>query len=115
MIHFIAVTEPGSFQKSSSVNLSAQDVDGWTVIHYIVNPLPEFCYTNTVILNLLADVGAPLDIPNAAGETPLQMASKLQRGVLVDALQKLLKTPEDQKVYVVHLNTTHIHNLCFKI
>ena len=100
MTFIIAVIEPGSFQKTSSVNLASQDVDGWTVIHYIVNPLPEFCYTNTVILNLLAEVGAPLDIPNAAGETPLQMASKLQRGVLVDALQKLLNTPEDQKVCI---------------
>lgn len=93
-------TEPGTFQKTTSVNLAAQDVDGWTVIHYIVNPLPEFCYTNTVVLNLLAELGAPLDTPNTAGETALQMASKLQRSVLVDALQKLLKTPEDQKTKV---------------
>lgn len=94
----VADAELGTFQKTSSVNLAAQDVDGWTVIHHIVNPLPQFCYTNTVVLNLLAEMGAPLDTPNTAEETPLQMATKLQKGVLVDALQKLLKTSEDQKV-----------------
>lgn len=94
----ISDVEPGTFQKTSTVDLSAQDINGWTVIHHIISPLPEYCYTSVVILNLLAELGAPLDTPNASNETPLQMAQNLQRGNIVNALQKLLKTPEDQKV-----------------
>ncbi|CAL1296048.1 unnamed protein product [Larinioides sclopetarius] len=92
--------EPGSFQKTSTVNLAAQDTNGWTVVHYLVDPMPDYCYANTSLLNFLAELGAPLDTANAAGETALQMAVRLQREILVTALQKLLNTPEDQKIKI---------------
>ncbi|KAF8788729.1 Poly [ADP-ribose] polymerase tankyrase like protein [Argiope bruennichi] len=92
--------EPGSFQKTSAVNLAAQDANGWTVIHYLVDPMPDYCYANTALLNFLAELGAPLETANAAGETALQMAVRLQREILITALQKLLNTPEDQKTKI---------------
>ncbi|GFT42008.1 poly polymerase tankyrase [Nephila pilipes] len=92
--------EPGTFQKTSTVNLAAQDANCWTVVHYIVDPLPDYCYANTSLLNFLAELGAPLDTVNSAGESPLQMATRLQREILVTALQKLLNTPEDQKIKI---------------
>ncbi|XP_035216657.1 poly [ADP-ribose] polymerase tankyrase-like isoform X2 [Stegodyphus dumicola] len=102
-----ADVEPGSFQKTSSANLAAQDCDAWTVIHYIVAPLPDYCYSNTALLSLLAEVGAPLDSVNAVGETPLQMAINLKREVIATALQKLLNTPEDQKIKI-ELSLPHV-------
>nr|XP_042896391.1 poly [ADP-ribose] polymerase tankyrase isoform X4 [Parasteatoda tepidariorum] len=90
--------EPGSFQKTSNVNLAAQDSKGWTVIHHLVDPLPDYCYANCVMLNFLAEMGASLDTVNAAGESPLQMASRLKRDILVTALERLLKTPDNQKI-----------------
>ncbi|GIY18397.1 poly polymerase tankyrase [Caerostris darwini] len=92
--------EPGSFQKTSTANLAAQDVNGWTVVHYIVDPLPDYCYANTSLLNFLAELGAPLDTVNVAGESALQIATRLQRDILVTALEKLLNTPEDQKIKI---------------
>ncbi|GFY74230.1 poly polymerase tankyrase [Trichonephila inaurata madagascariensis] len=92
--------EPGTFQKTSTANLAARDNKGWTVVHYIVNPMPDYCYANTSLLNFLAELGAPLDTVNNDGESPLQMATRLQRKVLVTALQKLLNTPEDQKIKI---------------
>ncbi|KAG8179654.1 hypothetical protein JTE90_017793 [Oedothorax gibbosus] len=92
--------EPGTFQKTSPLNLSAQDANGWTVLHYLVDPLPDYCYSNTALLNFLAELGAPLEAATGAGETPLQMAARLQREVLVVALQKLMNMPEDQKIKI---------------
>lgn len=92
--------ETCTFPKTSTVNLAAQDDNGWTVVHYIVDPIPNYCYANTSLLTLLAELGAPLDTVNAAGESPLQMATRLQRENLVTALQKLLNTPEDQKIKI---------------
>ncbi|GFR16104.1 poly polymerase tankyrase [Trichonephila clavata] len=92
--------EPGTFQKTSTANLAARDNRGWTIVHYIVNPMPDYCYANTSLLNFLAELGAPLDTVNNDGESPLQMATRLQREVLVTALQKLLNTPEDQKIKI---------------
>ncbi|GIY73435.1 poly polymerase tankyrase [Caerostris extrusa] len=80
-----------------TANLAAQDVNGWTVVHYIVDPLPDYCYANTSLLNFLAELGAPLDTVNVAGESALQIATRLQRDILVTALEKLLNTPTGPK------------------
>ncbi|XP_054722688.1 LOW QUALITY PROTEIN: uncharacterized protein LOC129232581 [Uloborus diversus] len=103
----ISEVEPGTFQKTSNIDLAAKDCKGWTVIHHLVDPFPDYCYSSSVLLHLLAEFGAPLDTANAAGETALQMAWKLQRTLLVAALQKLSNTPDEQKKKIELSFPTH--------
>ncbi len=55
-------------------NLDAQDREGKTVVHYVVNPLPFGSYENVDLLELLAKKGCKLDIKDSAGNTPLHYA-----------------------------------------
>ncbi|GAB6020532.1 hypothetical protein CHUAL_003215 [Chamberlinius hualienensis] len=76
--------------KSSKVSLSQTDGHGWTVIHHLIRPFSCGTYDNADILHLLAEAGAPLDISNTAGFSPLQMAVQGRAHQLALALQKLL-------------------------
>ncbi|XP_013787560.2 serine/threonine-protein phosphatase 6 regulatory ankyrin repeat subunit B-like, partial [Limulus polyphemus] len=91
------------FQKNSSVDLTKQDKNGWTVIHHLVCPHPNFTYSDTTLLYLLAKVGAPLNTPDNTGLTPIQLAVRQQAENLVNALQELLKVPTAEQV-TLHLN-----------
>ncbi|XP_064602038.1 poly [ADP-ribose] polymerase tankyrase-like isoform X2 [Liolophura sinensis] len=61
-------------EKTSTINLSATDRQGWTAIHHLVCPLELGTYDNEEILYVLAKAGAPLLQKDSAGLTPLDHA-----------------------------------------
>lgn len=80
-----------AFKQMSSADLNLRDLEGWTLIHHLVAPLPNHTYTNSeVILKLLAQVGVPLNIADNQGVTPLQMAINRGVKVIADTLQELM-------------------------
>lgn len=84
-----------TFKKSTSVDLSLVDHRGNTVVHHVVAPTPNFTYSNSdTIIRLLASAGAPLDVVNSAGKTPLQLAIDRKAEKLIQTLKDLL--PEDK-------------------
>lgn len=85
-----------NFKKTSAVDLTHQDIYGWTALHHVVAPLPDCTYTCPAMLHLLAHVGAPLDTPDLNGVTPLHLAAARGVASLTLALQALLKLPHDQ-------------------
>ena len=54
------------------------DLDGKTVIHYVINPLPYGTYENTKILDILIKSGAPINQKDNFGHTPLYYAKTEQ-------------------------------------
>lgn len=87
---YISLTEEfESVEKTSSVDLQAKDSNGWTVMHHLVSPLEYGTYDNEEIFYVLSKVGAPLNVENSKGETPLKMA--LRNGAL-----KLTKRLQDK-------------------
>lgn len=84
-------------KKTSQVDLSHKDIMGRTIIHHIISPFNEFSYNDMSILKLLAHVGAPLDLPDKDGNTPLQLALKNKAENALETLQMLLKIPLDNQ------------------
>lgn len=76
-----------NFKKTSAVDLTHQDIYGWTALHHVVAPLPDCTYTCPAMLHLLAHVGAPLDTPDLNGVTPLHLAAARGVASLTLALQ----------------------------
>ncbi|KAJ3208464.1 hypothetical protein HDU67_006706, partial [Dinochytrium kinnereticum] len=68
------------------LDLSAEDTDGRTCIHYVVDPEVIASYENIDILKALAAKGAPLDSQDNQGLSPLQYAKKHR----IDSLAKEL-------------------------
>ena len=84
-----------TFKKSTSVDLSLVDHGGNSVVHHVIAPTPNFTYSNSdTIVRLLASAGAPLDVVNSAGKTPLQLAMDRKAEKLIQTLKDLL--PEDK-------------------
>ena len=84
-----------TFKKSTSVDLSLVDHGGNSVVHHVIAPTPNFTYSNSdTIVRLLASAGAPLDVVNSAGKTPLQLAIDRKAEKLIQTLKDLL--PEDK-------------------
>ncbi|XP_076308551.1 LOW QUALITY PROTEIN: poly [ADP-ribose] polymerase tankyrase-like [Tachypleus tridentatus] len=90
------------FQKISSVDLTKQDKNGWTVVHHLMCPHPNFTYSDTTLLYLLAKNGAPLNTPDNTGLTPIKLAVRQQAENLLDALQELLKVRTTDQI-TLHL------------
>lgn len=98
-----------SFQKSTPVDLSLVDNEGNTVVHHAVCPLTSFSYLKgDVVIRLLANAGAPLNIANASGKTPLQLAQERKAEKLARALVEKLKDviPADKHPKVVDASAT---------
>lgn len=84
-----------TFKKSTAVDLSLIDHDGNTVVHHAVAPMANFTYSNSdVIVRLLSSAGAPLDIVNTIGKSPLRLAIERKTEKLIQTLKDLL--PEDK-------------------
>lgn len=94
-----------TFKQTSPADLSIRDNYGWTVVHHTVSPAAEYSYlTASVIIRLLAQVGAPLTAPDERGVTPHQMAYQRGLSTVVDSLQELIPSEESPpKVKVEHL------------
>jgi len=94
-----------TFKQTSPADLSIRDNYGWTVVHHTVAPAAEYSYlTASVIIRLLAQVGAPLTAPDERGVTPHQMAYQRGLSTVVDSLQELIPSDESPpKVKVEHL------------
>ncbi|XP_078675989.1 poly [ADP-ribose] polymerase tankyrase-like isoform X2 [Branchiostoma floridae x Branchiostoma belcheri] len=71
-------------------DLGAMDNKGWTVVHHLVQPMEYGSFENVEILELLHKEGAPLDVKDKAGKTPLDYAQGLGYMKLVETLHKLL-------------------------
>ncbi|XP_067142710.1 poly [ADP-ribose] polymerase tankyrase-like isoform X2 [Centruroides vittatus] len=84
-------------KKTSQVDLAHKDIMGRTVVHHIISPFSEFSYDNVSVLKLLAHVGAPLDLPDKEGNTPLQLALRNKAENAIEALQTLLKVPPENQ------------------
>ncbi|CAF5105428.1 unnamed protein product, partial [Rotaria socialis] len=66
------------FQKTSSINLNAIDIDGRTCIHHLVQPFADGSYKNNIdILRLLHSCGASLAIADSSGLKPLDYAIRI--------------------------------------
>lgn len=89
-----------TFPKKSKVNVNASDREGWTVMHHIVCPLEYGTFDNIELAKILANAGAPLNRPNNAGETPLEMAVRTGATKLTQALQILLDVSKDTWVNI---------------
>lgn len=65
-----------NLRKTSDADLSRQDMQGWTVVHHAVAPLPTYSYVATSsLLQLLARLGATLDTADTGGLTPKLLAT----------------------------------------
>ncbi|XP_066280586.1 poly [ADP-ribose] polymerase tankyrase-like isoform X1 [Branchiostoma lanceolatum] len=71
-------------------DLGAMDNKGWTVVHHLVQPMEYGSYENVEILELLHKEGAPLDVKDKAGKTPLDYALGLGYMKLAEAINRLL-------------------------
>ncbi|XP_022239134.1 tankyrase-like protein isoform X2 [Limulus polyphemus] len=91
------------FEKTSGVDLTKQDKNGWTVMHHLICPHANFTYSDTTLLYLLAKVGAPINTPDNTGLTPLQLAVSRQAESLLIALQELLKVPFNEQVNSLYM------------
>ncbi|KAL4238217.1 hypothetical protein ACF0H5_002929 [Mactra antiquata] len=90
-------------EKTSSVDLSATDKAGWSVIHHVVSPLEYGTFDNEEILYVLAKAGAPLTTENKEGLTPLKMALKVGAANIARRLQSLLNIEADKQEKVSSL------------
>ncbi|CAF3181779.1 unnamed protein product [Rotaria socialis] len=78
------------FQKTSSINLNAIDIDGRTCIHHLVQPFADGSYKNNIdILRLLHSCGASLAIADSSGLKPLDYAIRINCEHLHTELKKL--------------------------
>ncbi len=55
-------------------SLTVLDTKGKSLIHHIVSPMKFGFYQNTKLLNYFAGVGAPLNIKDKEGHTPMYYA-----------------------------------------
>lgn len=78
---------------TSDLDLKAQDNQGWSVLHHLVNPLEHGCFENVQLLKMLVDAGADLSAKDRSGMTALDHAVKKGAATLVDAMQVLMKIP----------------------
>ncbi|WAR19580.1 TNKS1-like protein [Mya arenaria] len=88
--------------KTSPVNLAAVDNAGRNVVHHLVCPMDYGTFECEDHLYMLARAGAPLDIKDAAGDTPLQLALKNGAPRLVKRLQSLLKVESEKQEKVTY-------------
>lgn len=80
-----------TFKQMSSADLKVTDNKGWTVTHHLVAPLEELSYHKSdVIIRLLAQVGAPLNLPDKNGLTPLHLATERNLRRVIETLQELI-------------------------
>lgn len=80
-----------TFKQMSNADLKIVDNDGRSIAHHLVAPLDDISYHRSdVILRLLAQVGAPLNLPDNNGESPLDLAIKRQLRRVIDTLQELI-------------------------
>ncbi|XP_052272329.1 poly [ADP-ribose] polymerase tankyrase-like isoform X2 [Dreissena polymorpha] len=63
-------------EKTSNLNLDAQDKAGWSVVHHLVSPLVYGSYDNEELLYILHKAGASITLENKHGDTPLAQAIK---------------------------------------
>ena len=90
--------------KTSSIDLSKVDSQGWTALHHAVCPLADATFDNAEIVFLLCKSGAPLEVKNRAGETPADLAKKHNAEKIFRQLQKLGLQTEEPFVMVRYLN-----------
>ena len=87
-----------TFKQMSNADLKIVDHDGRSIAHHLVAPLQEISYHRShVIVRLLAQVGAPLNLPDNNGQTPLHLAIQRQLRRLVDTLQELIDDESGKK------------------
>ncbi|GFR67750.1 poly [ADP-ribose] polymerase [Elysia marginata] len=90
--HVSQITKERVFEtvpKTSSVDLSKADPQGWTALHHAVCPLAAATFDNTEIVFLLCKAGAPLEVQNKAGDTAADLARKHNSEKIFRQLQKL--------------------------
>ena len=85
-------------KKTSSVNLNATDGRGWTALHYAAAPLELGAFDNDELVFVLGKAGAKLDIRNADGKTPLDLALANCAPKVVAMLQTLMGVDKKHQV-----------------
>ncbi|CAG5125123.1 unnamed protein product, partial [Candidula unifasciata] len=84
------VREYTSIQKTSPVDLSLADKNGWTAVHHAVCSLSYATFDNAEIVYILARAGAPLEAKNTFTVTDV-VADKVKPDVRADAEEMLNK------------------------
>ncbi|XP_012945468.1 poly [ADP-ribose] polymerase tankyrase [Aplysia californica] len=79
-----------SIEKTSPVDLSVSDKNGWTATHHAVCSLEQATFDNAEIVFLLGKAGAPLEAKNNAGETAMDLARRTDAPKIVKVLNRLL-------------------------
>ena len=77
-------------EKTSSVDLSKGDKNGWTAAHHAVCSLEQATFDNAEIVYLLGKAGAPLEAKTNSGETLMMLAQRTGAPQVVKVLNKLL-------------------------
>ncbi|KAL8586753.1 hypothetical protein ACOMHN_061266 [Nucella lapillus] len=99
-----------SVPKTSPVNLNATDKNGWTALHYVACPLAMGTYDSEELVFVLVKAGAKLDLRNAAGQTPLDLALTHSAPKVAAMLQTLMgveKKRQKQPVIIPADHTAH--------
>lgn len=91
--------------KSSELNLDVQDKRGWTAVDYLVcpsvgdSPQESYYYANVEqVLLILHKAGATFTKKSGDGKSPLERAAELKKTHVVNAMYKILKTPQAQQL-----------------
>ena len=84
--------------KTSNVSLTAVDVHGRSIIHHAMKTCNNGTYENVPLLELLVQLGAPTDVKDRHGQTPLDYALRAGSSMMACTLQRLLKIPEERWV-----------------
>ena len=90
--------EQNKFVKTSNVSLTAVDVHGRSIVHHAMKTCNHGTYENVPLLELLVELGAPTDLKDRHGQTPLDYALRGGTSKMACALQRLMKVPEDKWV-----------------
>ncbi|XP_048584119.1 poly [ADP-ribose] polymerase tankyrase isoform X2 [Nematostella vectensis] len=79
---------------STSVDMSAKDKDGWTVVHHCVQNREYGSSENVSMLRLLAKFNSPLTAPDNTGHSPLYYAERQGSGRMEAVLRELIGCAE---------------------
>jgi hypothetical protein len=87
-----------TFKNTNNVDLTARDDNGFTVLHHLVAPLPNFTYFNSdIVLRLLWHVSNNskteirlFDVTNNNNETPFQIATDRNAKSLIETFREFL-------------------------
>ncbi|KAI8784708.1 poly [ADP-ribose] polymerase tankyrase [Biomphalaria glabrata] len=86
-----------SIEKTSAVDLSIVDKNGWTAVHHAVCSLEYGTFDNAEIVYLLGKAGASLEAKNKSDQTPMELAQKSNAENIVKVLNRLLALPPYNK------------------